>query len=75
MITVKPANAWTRCALLILALPVAGCVGGVSGEALCVGTVQARTDHAAALADDGGDRSVVTGAALIGMLDAGCGDG
>lgn len=56
----------------ILALPVAGCVSGASGNALCDGTEAARREHAEALAVDGGDRSVVTGAQLIRLMDAGC---
>jgi hypothetical protein len=32
----------------------------------------ARTAHAAALAKDGGDASVVTGARLIRLMDAAC---
>lgn len=53
---------------------VTGCMrGGVSDAAVCAGTEQATTDHAAALADDGGPRSVLTGAYLIRQLDAGCG--
>jgi hypothetical protein len=51
---------------------VTGCTTAVSGDALCGGTAAARTEHAAALADDGGDRSVVTGAHLIRLIDAGC---
>jgi hypothetical protein len=43
-----------------------------SGEAICGATDAARTEHAAALAHDGGPISVVTGARLIRMIDAGC---
>lgn len=50
-----------------------GCVSAVSERALCDGTAQARSEHAAALAADGGDLSVTTGARLIKMMDAGCG--
>lgn len=57
---------------MILPLPVAGCVSVVSEAALCDGTATARTEHAAALAADGGDLSVTTGARLIKMMDAGC---
>lgn len=53
---------------------VTGCVSVASNGAICDGTKSARTDHAAALAQDGGDLSVVTGAHLIRLLDAGCGD-
>lgn len=56
----------------MLTLPVTGCVSGASGEAICDGTEAARTEHAAALADDGGPLSLVTGAHLIGLVDAGC---
>ena len=58
----------------MLTLPVLGCGNAVSQTAICDGTKAARTDHAAALAQDGGDLSVVTGANLIRMIDAGCGD-
>lgn len=44
-----------------------------NGEALCAGTEAARSEHAAALADDGGPLSLVTGANLIQLVDAGCG--
>jgi hypothetical protein len=57
---------------LTLTLPVTGCVSAVSGEALCAGTEQARTEHAAALASDGGPLSLVTGARLIMLMDKGC---
>jgi hypothetical protein len=43
-----------------------------SGEAICGATEAARTEHATALADDGGPLSVVTGARLIRLIDAGC---
>jgi hypothetical protein len=56
-----------------LMLPVTGCVTAVSGDGICSGIGRAVSDHAAALADDGGDRSVTTGARLIALLDAGCG--
>ena len=69
----KHANAWTKLLVcLTLTLPVTGCVSGVSGDAICSGTEQARTEHAAALADDGGSLSLVTGARLIQILDSGC---
>lgn len=57
---------------LILILPVAGCMSAANGEALCDGTEAARTAHAAALAEDGGDKSLLTGARLIKLIDAGC---
>lgn len=49
-----------------------GCATAVSDSEVCRGTETAATAHAAALALDGGDRSVVTGQALIARLDAGC---
>ncbi|ARO14453.1 hypothetical protein BVG79_01107 [Ketogulonicigenium robustum] len=52
---------------------MSGCASAVSQGAICDGTRQARADHARALAEDGGDLSVVTGARLIGLIDAGCG--
>jgi len=45
----------------------------VASEALCDGTKAARREHAAALASDGGPMSLVTGARLIRVMDAGCG--
>ena len=51
-----------------------GCVSAVSERAICDGTDAARTQHAADLAYDGGPLSVVSGAHLIRLLDAGCGD-
>lgn len=44
-----------------------------SGEAICDGTAQARTEHAAALAVDAGATSLITGYKLIKTIDAGCG--
>lgn len=61
-----------RLCLLIPMLLATGCVSGPSGEAVCDGTKAATRAHAAALAVDGGDMSVVTGQALIARLDAGC---
>jgi hypothetical protein len=57
----------------IIAALQAGCVSAVSTDAICAGTEAARTEHAAALAHDGGDLSVITGAHLIRLVDAGCG--
>ncbi|RRH71979.1 hypothetical protein [Falsigemmobacter faecalis] len=57
---------------LTLMLLVTGCVR-VDPAAICDGSRAARTEHAAALAADGGARSVVTGVALIEAIDAGCG--
>jgi uncharacterized protein YceK len=51
---------------------VSGCANVVSSNAICDGTVDKRTNHAAALAEDGGDKSVVTGAILIASIDRAC---
>lgn len=64
-------------AMAILMMMLAGCWSGarepVESRPLCDGTEQLRTDHAAALAADGGPRSRSTGRALIATVDAGCG--
>ena len=57
----------------ILVMLVSGCLS-VNGAAICDGTKRLRDAHADALLEDAGDRSVVTGAALIGAIDAGCSD-
>lgn len=70
----RQGSEWMRSLLMMtLALSVAGCASAVSEAAICSGTATARAEHAAALAVDGGDRSVVTGARLVKLLDAGCG--
>ena len=51
---------------------VSGCASAVNNSAICDGTAAARTKHAAALAEDGGNASVVTGATLVMMIDAAC---
>lgn len=59
-------------------LIVSGCFGAglpMSSAPICEGTADLRTEHAAALAADGGERSVVTGRRLIQTIDAGCNDG
>lgn len=53
---------------------VTACVSAASAPAVCSGTMAARTAHAAALADEGSDRVVVTGARLIRLIDAACQD-
>lgn len=64
---------WTRwAACLTLTLPLISCATAPSTNAICDGTAQSRTSHAAALAADGGPRSLVTGALLIQQIDAGC---
>ena len=57
---------------MILPLLSAGCVNAGNDAAICDGSKAARREHAAALADDGGPLSLVTGARLIKMIDAGC---
>lgn len=65
---------WTRWpACLTLMLLGTGCATApTSDSAICAGTAKARQDHSAALVDDGGPRSLVTGANLIATIDAGC---
>lgn len=60
--------------LLMMILPffVIGCANAASQTAICDATAASRTSHAAALAKDGGNASVVTGAQLIRQLDAAC---
>lgn len=60
----------------MLMMPVSACAPASTGShsAICGGTHAARTAHTEALLQDGGDRSVVTGQALIAKLDAGCDD-
>ena len=70
----RPASASTRLILATILMPlVAGCTNAVSGNAICDGLAPAVTAHAAALAEDGGERSVETGVRLIRKFDAGCG--
>lgn len=57
---------------MTLALCVTGCENAASQAALCDGSARLRTNHAAALAKDGGDLSLSTGAALIKALDSVC---
>ena len=57
---------------MMLTMLAAGCVS-VSPAAVCDGTAQARTDHAAALAETADDAVALTGARLVELLDAGCG--
>ncbi len=58
---------------LTLTLLVSGCASALNDTAICDGTAQSRTAHAAALVADGGPQSLVTGALLIQQIDAGCG--
>jgi len=61
--------------MLVLLMPLlllSGCAAALNDSAICDGTAQSRTSHAAALAADGGPLSLVTGALLIQQIDAGC---
>ena len=58
---------------MTLILLAAGCTSAANPVAICDGSLSARADHAAALADEASDRVVVTGARLIRLIDAGCG--
>lgn len=51
-----------------------GCTAATDTNALCGGSADARNAHTAALLADGGDQSVLTGARLLALLDAACGD-
>ena len=53
---------------------VSGCATVISEQAICDGTERLRDDHTEALINDGGDGSVVTGAALLDALDRACGE-
>lgn len=69
----KPPRGLMRLSLtMTLTLLLSGCAAGLKDSAICDGTAQSRTAHAAALAADGGPRSLVTGALLIQQIDAGC---
>jgi hypothetical protein len=67
----RRASGWML--LTMLAMLVSGCGIEVSDSAICDGLAADVTAHAAALAEDGGDLSVQTGARLIRRFDAGCG--
>ena len=60
--------------LMIPVVLLIGCTPALknSADAICSGTVSARNLHTSALLADGGPRSLVTGDALIALLDAGC---
>lgn len=57
---------------MTLLFSVSGCANVVSSNAICDGTAAARTNHAASLSEDGGDKSVLTGAILIASIDRAC---
>lgn len=59
--------------IVMLTLLVSGCATVVSDQAICDGTQSLRDAHTEALLSDGGDASVVSGAALIDALDRACG--
>ena len=63
-----------RAALLctFLAATQAGCTTAPSSNAICDATKDSRTAHAGALYEDGGSKSVMTGAYLIAQIDVGC---
>jgi hypothetical protein len=50
----------------------AGCTTAPSNNAICDATKDSRTAHAGALYEDGGPKSVMTGAYLIAQIDVGC---
>jgi len=58
--------------LLFFASVTTACAPQISEETVCAQSREARADHAAALALSPDDRSVITGAKLIAMIDAGC---
>ena len=62
-----------RLFLLLTPILLAQACAPVSENALCTASVLPMSDHAAALIEDGGDRSVVTGDYLMRVIDAGCG--
>ena len=72
----RPGAGWMRSSIttLILSIFVSGCANVASNSAICDGTLSDRAAHAAALAEDGGDQSIRTGATLIRKLDAACQD-
>ena len=59
--------------LLLTPIWLAQACAPVSENALCTASVLPMSEHAAALIEDGGDRSVITGDYLLRIIDAGCG--
>lgn len=57
--------------ILLAVMMLSGCITGASDSALVAGLRQPMTDHAAALAIDGGPLSQRTGRVLIAKFDAG----
>lgn len=77
----KRSPAWPKLtrllALSLLTVSVSACVSEAPPPvnltpAICTGSRAARADHAAALAETQDERVLMTGAALIDVLDAGC---
>lgn len=68
----RRASGWMRWTSILPILAASGCVSAVNDSAICDGTEASRTAHAAALASDDGDKSVITGAYLIQQIDAAC---
>jgi hypothetical protein len=68
----RPVTAWTRpLAILTLTLLVTACAPAPR-SAICAGTERERDALNVALLADGGPRSLVAGADLLAVLDAGC---
>lgn len=61
---------WSGLAALMLL--AGGCTTVRSNDAICDATKDSRTAHAGALYEDGGTKSVMTGAYLIAQIDVGC---
>ena len=58
---------------LAILLLGSGCASSlISTNALCNGTRQPRAAHAHALLNDGGPKSIATGATLLGQISAAC---
>ena len=73
MSTLKHVKGWTPWTVAaVLTMPMLGCASVSSPNAICDATAPLRDTHTEALIEDGGGRSVATGAALIAALDAGC---
>ena len=58
---------------VVLTMLVSGCATVTDSVAICDGSESLREAHTDALLADGGDTSVITGAALIDALDRACG--
>lgn len=57
----------------LLLMLVSGCVATVNDSAICDGSETLREAHREALLKDGGDASVISGAALLEALQSACG--